>query len=97
MEYCVVRFSTKLLKAHGCDYINDMRKLFFESIYSPSKGVILVIVENQTDDDGNAVRFDADCFLLMREFFESLLLSFTNIKNKDVSTIEKPISTAVEE
>jgi hypothetical protein len=56
-----------------------------------------VIVENQTDDDGNAVRFDADCFLLMREFFESLLLSFTNIKNKDVSTIEKPISTAVEE
>lgn len=90
MEYCVVKFSTKLLQSHGCDYINDMRKLFFESIYSPSKGVLLVIVEKQEDDDGQAVRFDADCFLLMREFFESLLLSFTKSK-EDVPKIEKTL------
>lgn len=96
MEYCIVKFSTKLLKAHGCDYINDMRKLFFENVYSPKKGCILVIVENQEDNEGEAIRFDADCFLLMKEFFESLLLSFTNIK-KDVLKIEKSIPTAVEE
>jgi len=80
MEYCVVKFSTKLLKQHGVDYINDCRKLFFEGVYQKDKGTILVIVENQEDDEGQAMRFDADCFELMKIFFEDLLLSYKDRK-----------------
>jgi hypothetical protein len=94
-EYSIVRFSTDMLKKYRCDYIKDTMKLFFETVYNPNRGVILMIVEKPEDENGEAVKFQPDCFLLMREFFESLLLSFTNIK--DVSKSKKTIPTTVEE
>lgn len=91
MEYCVIKFSTNMLKEHGIDYINDCRKLFFEGVYDKNKGTLLVIVENQEDDDGQAMRFDADCFELMKLFFEDLLLSYKDRK-KDVFENKETIS-----
>ena len=95
-DYAIVKISTDMLKKYRCDYINDCRKLFFETIYKPNRGVILMIVEKPDDDEGEAVKFQPDSFLLMREFFESLLLSYTNLK-ENVSKNEKTISETVEE
>ena len=91
MEYSVVKFSTNMLKEHGIDYINDCRKIFFEEVYDKKRGTLLVIVENQADDDGQAMRFDADCFELMKLFFEDLLFSFKDRK-KDVLESKETIS-----
>jgi len=95
-EYAVLKFSTDMLKKYKCDYIKDTMKLFFEKIYQPNRGVVMMIVEKTDDDEGQACKFQPDCFLLMREFFESLLLSYSNLK-EDVPKIEKTIPETSEE
>jgi hypothetical protein len=75
-NYALLRFSKKLLEEQKTSYILACREMFFESVYKPDLGVVLVIVEDQADEEGQACRFAPDCKETMELFFNELLSQY---------------------
>jgi hypothetical protein len=89
-NYALLRFSKKLLEEQKTSYILACREMFFESVYKPDLGVVLVIVENQADEEGEACRFAPDCKETMQLFFNELLSQY-KLKEQDVPSSKTPI------
>jgi hypothetical protein len=82
-KYALLRISKKLLEEQKTSYILACREMYFETVYKPDLGVVLVIVENQADEEGEACKFSPDCKATMELFFNELLSNY-KLKEKDV-------------